>query len=304
MPIPFTWPCPLRVALAGIGQQANPLQALWVAAQIVAQIDVVIQGTTNFSPRALLEQFVHDMMVQAHVRVLRTEIPKCLEFETEGECPVPVDVDKSSLSFVIPTVLSPSSVLIVDAQKNVCTEFKLQNPECTVGHLITAEAQLARQPVLVEVTNFQTGEPMHDHEMLEGKHISIRTFPLTDLQADLNMDSSNDFPAHGGDITPTIPYEVDQDCYSPMSSGQQEIMHEHPAVSEGDMSVSDDECNPPDLDFSHRKDPLLVLRSDQLVNMQQPVVSSIYALQSYRAHTMHANSQTHFVVATGTMLGR
>ena len=288
MPIPFTWPCPLRVALAGIGQQANPLQALWVAAQIVAQIDVVIQGTTNFSPRALLEQFVHDMMVQAHVRVLRTEIPKCLEFESEGECPVPVDVDKPPLSFVIPTVLSPSSVLIVDAQKNVCTEFKLQNPECTVGHLITAEAQLARQPVLVEVTNFRTGEPMHDHEMLEGKHISIRTFPLTDLQADLNMDSSNDFPAHGGDITPTIPYEVDQDSDSPMSPGQQELLHEHPAVSEGNMSVSDDECNPPDLDFSHRKDPLLVLRSDQLVNMQQPVVSSTYALQSYRAQTMHA----------------
>ena len=203
-----------------------------------------------------------------------------------------LDVDKPPLSFVIPTVLSPSSVLIVDAQKNVCTEFKLQNPECTVGHLITAEAQLARQPVLVEVTNFRTGEPMHDHEMLEGKHISIRTFPLTDLQADLNMDSSNDFPAHGGDITPTIPYEVDQDSDSPMSPGQQELLHEHPAVSEGNMSVSDDECNPPDLDFSHRKDPLLVLRSDQLVNMQQPVVSSTYALQSYRAQTMHAKVQT------------
>ena len=64
-PIPSEWPSNLRLMLAGLGQQANPAQTLWIVAQTIAHVDFNMFGNTSVRPRQLLDQYLDKMRIQA-----------------------------------------------------------------------------------------------------------------------------------------------------------------------------------------------------------------------------------------------
>ena len=161
MPIPEVWPCPLRVALAGIGQQANPLQTLWIASQIVAHLDMLIAGSTKVSPRAKLEAYIEQVINQCRIRLAH-----------QHRAVPPLSDEASAIASEVEHGHEPPdrkhSCTIVDPSTGSAVTVYLESSSCTVGHLITAEAKLASQPALIEVVDFTSGEPMGDSVCVVG----------------------------------------------------------------------------------------------------------------------------------------
>ena len=54
VPIPNQWPGSLRLMLSGLGQQANPAHTLWIIAQTLAHLEILIHGASSIQPRVLL----------------------------------------------------------------------------------------------------------------------------------------------------------------------------------------------------------------------------------------------------------
>lgn len=278
IPIPEKWPCPLRVALAGIGQQANPIQALWIASQIVSHLDIVIEGATNFSPRQVLEDFINTMVQQAlargeHSLVSQSVRTPCDVVEGSAKSGEHASLVASELVGREQANHEDPVVMIVDPNTSKVTGVKLRSPDCTVGQLITAEAQLAPQPVLVEVVDFLTKEPLGDQELLVNRHVQVVSLPLDILHAESDdMELEN---THQECISPTLEFEID-DGHGTNHDGGDPL-----PLSDTDMVDT--------LDIRGRpNDPLLLLQRDQLVDMQKPPIDSLYTLQSYRTQTMHS----------------
>ena len=59
------WPKNLRLCLAGLGQQASPLQAVWIGALLQCHVDHVFFGTTNLDPMECLHSIRGRVLVIA-----------------------------------------------------------------------------------------------------------------------------------------------------------------------------------------------------------------------------------------------
>ena len=274
MPFPETWPGPLRAVLAGIGQQANPLQALWIACQIVAHLDVLISGSTKVSPRGTLEAYMDRVSSQCRNRLSK-------QFDV---APVPnedamaVVTDEPILGMVSNT---EPKCTIVDPKTGSITPFRLDSCECTVGHLIAAEAQLARQPVLVEVIDFLTGGPIDDSEHLIGKQVVINTIPLTDFSTEDKHDEMVGEPIHvDEEISPTWSFAIDDGYLSPIPGNPSHASdHDTEMIDQPEAAEMPMQCH----------EPLSLLQSDQFLSLQQPVIESVHMLSSLRSHTMSSS---------------
>ena len=69
----MVWPNNLRLCLAGLGQQASPLQSVWIAAQLMKHVDNVFTGTSTMDPMECLQDIrsrvctIADHLEFAHV---------------------------------------------------------------------------------------------------------------------------------------------------------------------------------------------------------------------------------------------
>ena len=57
----ITWPCDLRLALAGLGQMAAPFQTLWVGAHLQKHVDFVFHGSSTIDPQDMVERLSSQM---------------------------------------------------------------------------------------------------------------------------------------------------------------------------------------------------------------------------------------------------
>ncbi len=272
MPLPEVWPCPLRVALAGIGQQANPIQALWVASQIVAHLDQLIAGSTTVSPRAKLEAYIEQAIQTCKLRLTKepSEIARQLQ-----EAPTSEPID----AIVSQSPGKPPHCILVEPSTGSTINVSLTSPDRTVGQLIAAEAKLANQPVLVEVIDYDSGEPLGDSECVIGKQVVINVIQLNDFSNDCQVTDMEIVQLGlGCDISPTWPFTVD-DGYSTPAPVDDEPKDVNQDCDMQDPSP-DNEC------IVQSKEPLSLLRPDQFVDLPCPVVDNMQTVTSLRARMM------------------
>ena len=263
------WGCHHRLALAGIGQQANPIHALWIVAQVSAQLEFLFEGRIMGSPRSLLDEYIEDLLgfckdaplVTSQVDTRQPIEDPCNPAEMEIEleetpCLEPINEcqkspqehlgDPSQCTIVY---LHTSQVIVVSVPQTT-----------TVGNLIAAEAALHGNDELFEVIDPASGCVLEAHALVQGKCVWVRSFPLpvpvpSDVPMVLAADSNSD-------VSPTLAFVVEEG--QPQSSelpnnahlGQTQIIHDR-----NSRMLTDD--------------PLLALTEKQLCELQPPDAHSL-----------------------------
>ena len=224
------WHGPHRLILAGLGQQANPIHALWIASQVLAHLQLVVEGQVDISPRSVLDDYINDVLkwcktapfVPLHTGLQCTSQAsgsasiRSPNFDEEDEHMVPVCDGTPGqvlepVSPVLPTCHQGdvSTCTVVSMQTGVSIEVSVPRT-ALIGNLIAAEAELHGLGSLVEVLDPLTQEVLDASEPLPGRCLWVRTFLLpAHAERVLAPIGGSDSVVSGvPEISPTIPFVV------------------------------------------------------------------------------------------------
>ena len=137
------WPSNLRLCLAGLGQQASPLQSVWVGAALQQHVEHVFLGQSNLVPMDCLED------IRGRVAV----IAEHLEFSFIPRDPLPEPPVEASMDLSInDTTLTPwvhfthlggpNEVTVIHAHDPVPFVTVLADPCATVASVLQATCQV------------------------------------------------------------------------------------------------------------------------------------------------------------------
>lgn len=293
------WGCHHRLALAGIGQQANPIHALWIGAHIIAHLEFIIEGQVSCSPRAVLDDYIEEVLQwcrnaplvpniaatpsssaqSQELAIGSTGIEQDIAMD-EAEVPVPSEV-------VVPA--SPGLLGVHNGDHSSCTLVSVASgshivlavdQQTTVGHLISAEASLQGPGTLVEVLDPTSHDKVAEDVLLYGKCFWIRHFvvPLEVPNADGGLGV---VPAHDP-ISPTIPFTVSENQVEEKHAG-----HESSPNDPAEVRATDIHQFAPDLrSGSVATDPLVSLTTKQLTELSLPVVTNPRCVDALLAQTI------------------
>ena len=315
------WHGPHRLILAGLGQQANPIHSLWIASQVLAHLQLVVEGHVDISPRSVLEDYISDVLkwcksapfVPLHsclssssqVSVVRRD----RHSDDEDESMPPVCETATSqvvepVSLALPTCHQGdvTTCTVVFMQTGASLEVSVPRG-ALIGNLIAAEAELHGSGSLVEVLDPITQEVLEASESLPGRCVWVRTFSLT-VQA-----AGTSAPSGGGEsvvvdvpeISPTVPFKVS-------SHGSPNVKSEEVAVP-SDPIAAVDPC-PEDQEMlaqaegldegSVKHEPLVGLSQQQFVELPHPTISCMQQVDALLGQTMDAQVRLHLLDAQGT----
>ena len=296
---PTTWPIDLRLALAGLGQMAAPLQTAWVVSQIKQHLDCMHFGS---SP-CLCEQ-VFDSMRQEVI----TTVSKINDTDKGGvrefvDFVLPVSPVGSSTESVVAemAVVEPPIELI---DEDFCQRFsstfpiwagyphlgdacsftlvseegkgvlvQLSSTESSVGQVIAAEFGMQPTNGYVSVWDCITQKEIDHSESVSGRSVCIRVEHFVEA-FETSMDDwdgygpgESETESKGIEISPTMPFSiVESDPF------EGKLCLE----SKTDASES----------VSHTSDPLCKLDDVQLLQVSPPVVSNLDVLPSLLSQRM------------------
>ncbi len=270
-PVPSAWPGSLRLALCGLGQQASPLQAAWIAGQLHQLIDRFLGITPVFDCCGALRELMVMIMDQSQALFGdSTSTVGSPSAELEPEIPVMPDVQRLVPANVLPQWISPTHVggpmsftlHFEDTQKQEI--ISISHPGVTVGNLRAAEVHINPLVQLWDVIDCATGLPLSNEAVVMQKSLLIRPAqcvydevlveshdePMDDA-AGVEAGESQGIEA----ISPTIPFKICQEGV-------------------------------PDVGVEVGSDPLLALAPSQLLEVAPPSIGSVDVLKALRAQSM------------------
>eukprot|EP00434_Breviolum_minutum_P003326 symbB.v1.2.002926.t1/scaffold147.1/size298323/7 len=306
--IPDSWPPNLRVSLAGLGQQANPCQALWVACQLLAHVDLIVGGSTKLSACQELDLFLTKLLDQSKdcFANMAKPVPSAFDVMPNLDDHSTASVQDEGLKVPEPKVETQladrqaafaRSDWIHHGDSDSCTILtspdyqpfvvKLASPDITVGNLVAAEVGMVPSLSFVEVVEPSSGVPLEHSVKLHGQCVllcsSIVDPPLHDEQ-NVEIDGYETPPTGFDDISPTAYFEVfggelndDKDDDSEPSSKKP---RKSPDASGGGVLVDLPENRQDGAPSLPIPDPLAKLSSQQLLDLAPPVVSTFQVLSS------------------------
>ena len=141
------WHCHHRLALAGIGQQANPIHALWIAAQVKVHLESLLEGKVTCSPRALLDDYIDrilkDCKSASLVQIASDSEPQVedvavvIDVEMDETPPLCNSVESNQESLALPrTHLGDEHCCTVVELSTQCAHAVRVAKETTVGDLL------------------------------------------------------------------------------------------------------------------------------------------------------------------------
>ena len=210
--------------LAGLGQQANPAHVLWIVSQTLAQIEWMINGTSNIKPRQCLDLYLDKMRVQAKDVVAKYFPINAVDDDGEHEHSMLVEPPLAGqpMTAAVPPAMTfvhlgdeMSFTLFADDQATPCV-IRLASDKLTVGHLRAAEAGSLPASGVLDVLDPLTEEPFMNCELLAGKCVLVRPLYLDNewlvgVDDDQSMEEEQicNVPIVNDDaISPTIPFLV------------------------------------------------------------------------------------------------
>ena len=266
-PVPDAWP-PLRLALCGLGQQASPLQSVWIVGQVKCHLDRLFGAQSPYC-------FEQGLM---HVMQIVLEQSRSLFDEPSEPCvPLPVGLPPQSddLMMDLPrwvrrTHEGPAMSFTLQFETTGhCEVVAIAHDKATVGNLRSAEVQINPLVELWDFIDCRTGLCLPNEAFLAGTCVLIR--PAVVHHGDVGdfgelgpgaLSASPPAPVCGSDeVSPTLAFEVEESVIKPPVEG-------------GPI----------------QSDPLLKLTPAQLLEVQIPVILSLdvlEALVSQKFHTVH-----------------
>ena len=221
------WPKDMRLTLAGLGQQATPIHALWVGSQIRCRLTEIVVGQPHdVQPRKLLDVYLEKIMQQAKQLVPVTQMEPAEELEdvpcvdSSGSCLSRVSTQVHSLGLCERRhVGGPESFSVFTTDSSIPAIIGLSNPFLTVGHLRAAEVGSLPTCGVFEVMDGTTDEPLPNSSLLAGRCIVIKPIDLDFASSE--EDQSHEMPNDPMDvevpmpeISPTVPFTVQAALYS------------------------------------------------------------------------------------------
>ena len=256
-PIPKSWPAPLRLSLCGLGQQASPLQAVWIVGQVKRHLDQLFVADPVFDVEAAFLRIMHRVVSQSRELFVDDSVPSI---------PVPLDLPQGTSASVLPTWARKTHdgpdlafTLQFEATRHV-EVISISHPQVTVGNLRSAEVQM--NP-LVEIWDFidcGSGQRLTNDCPLAGLCVLVR--PVVDSKSDSDMIEAFSLPLGSEVEVETTP--ASSDAISPTLAF--EVVEEVP--------------KPPVVFGPLAKDPLLDLTPAQLLDVQLPMIGSIEVLNA------------------------
>ena len=261
VPLPNEWPSSLRLTLAGLGQQANPLQATWIAGQVHRHLDLVLGLPSPFDFDAAMADLIKIVVFQSKELLS--------ESTDEGETPV---VAPGMPNWVVKNHVGPQSAVTLQFESSTSPEIiALSNLHATVGQLRAAEVQINPTADLWEVVDCSSQNVLTSEDLIAGRSLFIRP-------CELNLE----------DIVVTQPDELmDSEAIADGSgiSGQDAVAIS-PTVSfaiesqRADVEKSEGAC-----------DPLEKLSQSQLLEVALPKIGSLDVLHALRSQRMASSSR-------------
>ncbi len=307
------WKCHHRLALAGIGQQANPIHAIWIGAQIMTHLELVLDGQMTVSIRSILDDYVREVLTWCKNAPLvpLDNVPTISEQSSVHSSAVPVEAAQDvqmheppciGLFREEPVSTLPcghcgdhSSATVVCMQSGVHMSIAV-HPHATVGHLIAAEAELQGSGVLIEVLDPATQEVLDEAVVIGGRCLWVRSFQLPAFEPMQVCVPSAVVLPH--ELSPTIPFvAVEQ---APVSGGVV-------AAGSDDAGVVDDarssEKHASGIATMTDRDPLFALTAAQLTELLPPVVNCSRHMDALLAQTISNEARIRLLNTQGDIWG-
>lgn len=248
-PIPDTWPSPLRLSLCGLGQQATPLQSVWVVGQIRKHLDKLLGVKPAFDVVNGFHRIMHRVLEQS--RGLMTE-----QVTPEPVVPCPSDVVGAPVflpDWVARVHEGPELTFTLHFESTRHSEvISIAHDQVTVGNLRSAEVQINPLVEMWDFVDCKTGQLLPNDHHVNGLSIFVRpvefdsSVDVMEFVAPPPAGQSGQVSHAVEEVSPTIPYTVSEEA---VKSG-------------GDPVVL-------------VKDPLLQLSAAQLVDFHLPQIGSL-----------------------------
>ena len=277
MVAPDSWPSPLRLAMAGLGQQASPIQSLWVGAQVVRHIGMLQFGASEVSGSQILDTHMKKIFQQIQLKTgalghvglfsppaaVAAVVDTELDDDVEMAVPFPEDFLPWT-SFVHQG--DGCSVTIVDSVSKSAIVVKLHAPSVTLDDLLLAERALssdARHFVVIDCTTDQNVGP---HDLVAGRCLWFEPGVVDKVESPPAVPMVEANPA----VSPTLPWP------DPIESV---ALAEPSGVKgkENDTGVDPSSLDPHD---SLQEEPLMKLHDEQFVAVLPPKVETLRAIQA------------------------
>jgi len=269
------WPPNLRLCLAGLGQQASPLQSVWIAALVQCQVDKVFFGQSTLVPM--------DCLLELRGRVC--VIAEHLEFAPVPALPLPdppvevvmdLTLDDLSLTPWVHFAHKGTSDEVTIVHCHDCTPFvtKLSDPSTSVAAVLDATCRLldlvAEECMVIDCS---TGLTPGSASSAAGMCLWI-----TGQAAPAPM------PLAVADVSPTIPWRA--------ADPQPEVDPDRPCLpSDQQMHVPKDPV----------PEPLVSLDASRLCLVPEPSVNDVGLLQALRKQSIDVQSRKLILANQGTL---
>lgn len=271
---------PLRLWLAGIGQQANPTQALWVISWVFRHLQTVFNGVATISPQSVLDQYLDKVLLQFRAvvdanRYVGPQSPPKLvvDEEVDEEMPAVGEPVLSSGSFTtvtdpVPPLDELSFVLSSTGQHAHCV-VKMSRSDLTVGHLKAAEVGMTPVVNTLVVQDGDTGLELPNETMLSGRHVLVELNPVlppapSSLTAEVPVPNTTEVSMDSPPISPTIPFVAEP-------AGADQAMHR------ADSAPTCPEESP---EVLPSPEPLVALKAPEFLQIRPPTVVTLQHVDS------------------------
>ncbi len=301
VPTPSCWPGDLRLGLCALGQQATPLQSLWIAGMTLSHVDRLSSGTTEVQVWTLMEELRQEVLLSSKTLMqpeagdrgfVGFSLPVSPVFQASLQDDRLLKVEE-----VVPEV---TELVSHPAPWRQCThqgqdseftkvdfsglhQFLIPLSSChtTVQDLVLAEMALSQEPVHIEVCDCVTGNVLHSDEIINGRALLL---VLSVDKHDEEMEGvevvPNEFPGDGF-ISPTLAFHEEPD--TPIFAIADPCSHFQAGQPFEGIDLSDRSLQLLNsiLDGSPvGSDPLCRLQTAELSQVAPPPVSSMFVLDS------------------------
>lgn len=276
------WHDDLRLMLAGLGQQATPIHALWIGAQVKCRLAELIFGDTqNIQPRKILDLYIEKMLKQAKSVV--HVAPECRDDHADEMMDEPEVVQSAVAKFATQVhslglaerrhVGGTESVSVFTPDSAIPAIVHLASSELTVGHLRAAEVGSVPTVGFFDVVDGLSGESLPNSCALAGRSVLLQPIEIDSESNDGSMQACEVEPimeVDDVDISPTIPFHVHQSLVDDFAQDAQEVQNM-------------EETKTSEVSFH---DPLASLQPHELIQLLPPVVPSLKVLQGLTSPQM------------------
>lgn len=302
--LPESWPPNLRLSLAGLGQQANPCQALWIGSQLLAHVDLVVGGSTKMSACQELDKFLTLLLNQSKTCFASMPKPVPTAFDVmpdiiehsanQAGCQV---VDEHE-AWVEPPVVEHNvafarSDWIHQGGLNSCTiltaphfqpfVIQLSSPEATVGNLVAAEIGMLPSLNYVEVVEPASGVPLDHSSKLQGQCVLLCSSFVdssSEVEPVVETDGYLTPPQVLEDISPTAYFAVEEHENDDENDGDVLPLAKKLRLDVGETDETAGAMQKTSTESTCASDPLARLTSQQLLDLAPPVVSTFQVFLS------------------------